>query len=376
MEAGTSVGIICSQSLSQPITQISLSSFHHAGHKNTNQLIKQGVPRVEALVDQTIQPEESSNSFYIKNPSIKEVAKIVDMTVDALIDEYFLMEPFEARDLKKLWWYPIGVSSGFYHINPFSLLGAEDFILRICFKQEKMTKYQLSLFDILRIINNQITGNEVFFFASPQSETIIDMIMNPTKVKPGLDAKKLLLKILIKVIFPSKIFDSYIDGIKDITIVDRGQGSTGSTQNIAHKVCHTTGTNTFGLLQDNNASIDKKTLRTDHPKDMMHALGIEAARKILVEELSKAMFGNIKYDDKHINLLADFMTSKGNISSIKSISDLMNDKSVLTRASNERSIQLLKEACLKGVSSKISGVSESIIVGQRAHVGTGFFSTK
>lgn len=361
MEPGASVGIICSQSLSQPITQTALSLFHQIGRSENEpgehlRELKQGVPRVEAIVDQTIKLEESSNSFLFV-PFNDTVHEILDLTINDLTEEYFLMEHTE----EECWWYSAGVSSGFYTIDPFFLLSYSNIILRIRFDVVRMEKYQLSLFDLMVILNEQITGNDIHFFLSPQHEGIIDVILSHRS--GSLPTKKLLLKIFIKVISPCHVFPtSHVKGIKDFFIHDGW--------------CRTKGTNTVGLLQSDNETIDKNTLRTDNPKDMMQALGIEAARKILVEELSKAMFGSIKYDDKHINLLADFMTSKGNISSIKSISELANDRSVLTRASNERSIQLLKEACMKGMSSKIVGVSESIIVGQTANIGTGFFYIK
>lgn len=351
MEPGASVGIICSQSLSQPITQTALSLFHQIGRGENE---KQGVPRVEAIVDQTIKLEESSNSFLLGDTTIQE---ILDLTINDLTEEYFLMEHTE----EECWWYPIGVSSGFYAIDPYTLLSFSNTILRVRFDVARVEKYKLSLFDLTKILNDQITGNDVNFFSSPQQEGIIDVILSH-RSSSLLSTKKFLLKIFIKVISPCRVFPDYVKGIKDFFIYEGW--------------CSTKGTNTLGLLQCDNEAIDKSTLRTDNPKDMMQALGVEAARKILVEELSKAMFGSIKYDDKHINLLADFMTSKGNISSIKSISELASDRSVLTRASNERSIQLLKEACMKGMSSKIVGVSESIIVGQTANIGTGFFSIK
>nr|PNR55326.1 hypothetical protein PHYPA_006223 [Physcomitrium patens] len=116
--------------------------------------------------------------------------------------------------------------------------------------------------------------------------------------------------------------------------------------------------------------VDTKFTISDSAVDVLKCLGIEAARNVLVRELSKVLKGDVRFDDKHINLLADFMTNKGKIVPVNISGMVERGHSYLTRASNERTMVELARAACKGVAELVQSISDSIIIGSRSKVGT------
>jgi DNA-directed RNA polymerase III subunit RPC1 len=101
-------------------------------------------------------------------------------------------------------------------------------------------------------------------------------------------------------------------------------------------------------------------------------LGIEAARTTIVVEISAVMAG-MDIDPRHIQLLADVMTFKGEVLGITRFGLSKMRESVLQLASFEKTPDHLFEAAAKMKTDRIEGVSECIIMGQTMSVGTGSF---
>ncbi len=101
-------------------------------------------------------------------------------------------------------------------------------------------------------------------------------------------------------------------------------------------------------------------------------LGIEAARRTIAVEIEKVM-SDMNIDPRHIELLADVMTYKGEVLGITRFGLSKMRDSVLQLASFEKTPDHLFEAAAGMKTDRIEGVSEAIIVGQTMHIGTGVF---
>ncbi len=103
-------------------------------------------------------------------------------------------------------------------------------------------------------------------------------------------------------------------------------------------------------------------------------LGIEAARDTIISEIGFIMgqYG-LTIDSRHMSLLADVMTYRGEVLGINRHGISKMKDSVLSRASFECTSDHLFEAALQSSSDSITGVAESIIIGGSARVGTGIF---
>ena len=112
--------------------------------------------------------------------------------------------------------------------------------------------------------------------------------------------------------------------------------------------------------------------KTNSVMEMRDVLGIEAARKTIIDEISVVM-GDMDIDPRHMQLLADVMTYKGEVLGITRFGLSKMRDSVLQLASFEKTPDHLFEAAWHMKRDKIEGVSECIIMGQSMSQGTGAF---
>ena len=112
--------------------------------------------------------------------------------------------------------------------------------------------------------------------------------------------------------------------------------------------------------------------RTNSITEMRDVLGIEAARKTIIDEISLVM-GSMDIDPRHMQLLADVMTYKGEVLGITRFGLTKMRDSVLQLASFEKTPDHLFDAAWSMKRDRIEGVSECIIMGQSTTQGTGAF---
>jgi len=103
-------------------------------------------------------------------------------------------------------------------------------------------------------------------------------------------------------------------------------------------------------------------------------LGIEAARSTIISEIRLTMdqYG-ISIDYRHLNLLADVMTCRGNVLGITRFGVQKMRDSTLMLASFEKTTDHLFDSAVRGRRDDIEGVSECIIMGLPIPLGTGLF---
>ncbi|CAB0043121.1 unnamed protein product [Trichogramma brassicae] len=98
--------------------------------------------------------------------------------------------------------------------------------------------------------------------------------------------------------------------------------------------------------------------------EVWQTLGIEAARTTIMKEIKSVMENHgMSIDRRHLTLVADLMTRDGTVLGV----------SVLNLASFENTTDHLYDGAYYGQRDAITGVSESIIMGIPAPIGTGCF---
>jgi DNA-directed RNA polymerase II subunit RPB1 len=140
-------------------------------------------------------------------------------------------------------------------------------------------------------------------------------------------------------------------------------------------VVYTEGSNLAGV-----AAIDGVDASKVYSNDVMenHAvLGVEAARAALVRELRAVLEADGSYVNiRHISLLCDVMTHRGDVSAFTRHGLARSDAGFLARCSFEETVEVLYNAATFGDREVVSGrgVTSNILLGQLAPVGTGSFS--
>ncbi|CAG8538395.1 3972_t:CDS:2, partial [Paraglomus occultum] len=108
--------------------------------------------------------------------------------------------------------------------------------------------------------------------------------------------------------------------------------------------------------------------------EVRKVLGIEAARNTIIHEIQYTMSSHgMSIDPRHVMLLGDIMTYKGDVLGIHRFGVANMKDSVLMLASFEKTTDHLFEAALYSQRDSIEGVSESIIMGMPMPLGTGLF---
>jgi DNA-directed RNA polymerase subunit A" len=111
---------------------------------------------------------------------------------------------------------------------------------------------------------------------------------------------------------------------------------------------------------------------TNNIYEIYEVLGIEAARNAIIKEAKSTLEEQgLEVDDRHIMLVADAMTSDGELRQIGRHGVAGEKQSILARAAFEMTVNNLLDAAVRGDVDYLRGITENIIVGQPIKLGTG-----
>lgn len=145
---------------------------------------------------------------------------------------------------------------------------------------------------------------------------------------------------------------------------------TGEVEAIA--VIHTKGCNLKAMHQYSDF-INPNRIQTNDIAAILRIYGVEAARNNIIQELG-AVFGGhgISVDNRHLNLIGDYMTRNGDWTPFNRMG-LKGNVSPFTKMSFETTLAFLKDAVLDRDWDDLSTPSGRIVLGRVGKVGTGAF---
>ncbi len=119
-------------------------------------------------------------------------------------------------------------------------------------------------------------------------------------------------------------------------------------------------------------TIDRSRTYTNNIIEVFNYLGIEAARQAIINELESTLLSaRLEVDVRHLLMVADVMTSEGEVRAIGRHGVSGTKHSILARAAFEVTVNHLLKAGIIGETDRLTGVAENIIVGQPISLGTG-----
>ncbi|KAH0600334.1 hypothetical protein MHUMG1_01330 [Metarhizium humberi] len=138
------------------------------------------------------------------------------------------------------------------------------------------------------------------------------------------------------------------------------------------RVIHVTGAN-IGAIQKYSDEIDPDRIQTNDIVAVLSMYGVEACRSNIVRELA-GVFGShgIKVDNRHLNLIADYMTRNGDFTAFSRLG-LQGNVSPFTKMSFETTLAFLKDAVLDGDWDELATPSGRLVMGRLGKLGTGSF---
>ena len=312
---GEAIGIVTAQSLGEPSTQMALNVFHFAGVAEMQ--ITTGLPRLIEIFDAR------------KTPSTP------------LMEIYLDKEKNNERDAKIM--------------------------------AEKIKEVKLN--DIVSEI--KLNFGEKKIEIHTDSEAVKSVHMSLASIAEKLNQGGLNVKIKDKMLYTSdakldfkglyrlkeKLKDTVISGVKgieQILVVKREKDY----------VVLTAGSNLKEIFE--MKGVNKEKTFSNNLHEMAEVLGIEAARQLIVDEISKVIDSQgLDIDFRHLELIADAMCSAGSVKGVTRMGIITEKSSILARASFETPIKHFVNATIKNNKDELASVIENIILNQPVPVGTG-----
>jgi DNA-directed RNA polymerase subunit A' len=314
MEPGEAVGIVAAQSIGEPGTQMTLRTFHYAGVREQN--VTLGLPRLIEIVDARRIPSTPIMTIYLteehkksKEAAVKVARSIIFTSLENLAEAMYV-DPLHEEIVVEL--------------------------SKAMMEDREVTMLELK--DRLQIPNAtvKVKGNRIR--------------IKPKKVE---NIKKLQAKV-------SGFHVKGVAGIKRVLV----------TEEHGEWVINTDGSNLPKVLEV--PGVDTSRTTTNNVHEIAKTLGIEASRNALVHEAEGVLEEQgLDVDTRHVMLVADMMTSTGDVQQIGRHGISGKKSSVLARAAFEITVPNIVEAAVKGETDPLAGVTENVIVGQSIPIGTG-----
>jgi DNA-directed RNA polymerase beta' subunit len=370
---GEMVGVIASQSISAPVMQMTLNSFHSSGISTKN--VTLGLPRFRELIHISKNIKTPSLTVYLDDTDIVENVKnkLECKYLESFIEKSSIIHKETlSPDESAL----INVYNFFESDEILSSVG-----LKIELKNEELEYTNLTLFDIYDIIlkDKQIRHNNM-------TDNIYIMINDDNADKPFL----LFYVILEKT--DTKDNQDLIDFLKDFQaeFIDKIQlqGLTGISRVFLNEKQMDVWSDKNGFFKNKVRfietegsalqqsflidGINHKRTMSNNIVEVYEVLGIEAARQTLLNELKMLLsFDGSYVNYRHLSILVDIMTYKGGLMSMTRHGINRIDTGTLVRASFEETCEILLESAMYSQKDIINSVSESVMLGSLPPCGTG-----
>ena len=354
VEAGHAVGAVGAQSIGEPGTQMTLKTFHFAGVAGMS--ITQGVPRIKEIINASKVISTPVITCALDSPYEDMAARFAK----ALMEKTYLGDIVDY--IEDVW-----------HANGCYLN------MRVNWQQVKDLGLRIDMNDLLNAIDATKGFKTLGVSASSSGLHHIKVrISIPDKVRPqrngatsksrmaDSDPSELMFMHIhnLKRKLPNVVVKGYPDANRAI-IKKADKADVNGKEPISVFV------EGYGLKQCMTTDgVDGYRTKSNNVMENRDVLGIEAARKTIIDEIDTVM-GSMDIDPRHMQLLADVMTYKGEVLGITRFGLAKMRDSVLQLASFEKTPDHLFEAAAKMKKDDIEGVSECIIMGQSMSVGTG-----
>ena len=323
------VGTVSAQSIGEPGTQMTMNTFHYAGVAEID--VTQGLPRLIELVDARKEPDTPMMTIHLEDEYAKDRERAHEV-----------VWKIEATRILALGDVSTNVA---------------DMRVRIDLNEETLLERWPTEDDpevVAGIIADTI-----------QDELSVETVQRGTVVDfgPPEPSYRQLLQLV------EELREVVFKGIEDVTrvVIRKESGDEGEDE----FVLYTEGS-AFGDVLEIEG-VDASRTSTNNIHEIKRNLGIEAARESIINETMMTLEeqGLDDVNVRHLMLVSDIMTNRGEIESIGRHGISGSKESVLARAAFEVTVNHLLDAAIHGQVDDLNGVTENVIVGKPIKLGTG-----
>lgn len=388
---GEMVGVLAAQSIGEPATQMTLNTFHFAGVSSKN--VTLGVPRLKEILNVAKNIKTPSMMVYQipENIYVRETAKQLRSAV-----EHTTLR--SVTDTTEIWYDPdprdTVIEEDKETVQSHFLIDTDNddldrqskWLLRIVLDRKKLLDKDLTVEKVgMKLM--QEYGSDMSVIMSDDNAEIpnIRCRMKNANADSKPDEENDLEEDTMLKRLENHILDELtLNGVKGvqraflndkerIRVLDSGEMIMNKDDKLCKEwVLDTTGTALKAVLEVEG--IDTTRTYANTFEEILQVFGIEATRAALVNELRQVLaFDGSYVNERHLSLLCDVMTARGHLMAITRHGINRADTGALMRCSFEETVEILLEAAASGELDDCRGISENVMLGQLAPLGTGEF---
>ena len=382
---GEMVGVVAAQSIGEPATQMTLNTFHYAGVSSKN--VTLGVPRLKEILNVAKNIKTPALTVYL-DPEVAsdiELAKIVQSSIEhttlknvtssteiyydpdprttVIEEDYDTVEAYFAIPDQK-------VEESIEKQSPW--------LLRLELDRAKMLDKQLTMAQVAEKISQNFGDDLFVIWSDDTADKLIircRVVRDPKSLDEDADAEE---DQILKRIEAHMLESISLRGIPGITRVFMMQhkvskpDATGEFKQGKEWVLETDGVNLADVMAV--PGVDSARTYSNDFIEILSVLGIEATRSALFKEILNVIaFDGSYVNYRHMALLVDVMTSRGHLMAITRHGINRSDTGALMRCSFEETVEILLDAAASAELDDCKGISENVMLGQMAPLGTGSF---
>ena len=383
---GEAVGALAAQSIGEPATQMTLNTFHFAGVSSKSNVTR-GIPRLKELIHVS-KNIKSPNTIIALNDSYSINDNHTNYAKNSL--EYVLLKDVvnhcgiyydpdnnrneslisEDNDLLEIYKEFIAIDENEDSDN----ITTYPWIIRMVFDKQLMMEKGIVMEDIYIAVMKYDDEKIHFKYTDDNSKNLIARISITSDSEPvnGIQDQTDIIDIFknINNDILNNIPIKGIEGITDI-VIDSKTYKYSNDESISKNYLISDGVNLINIF--NQDIVDFTNTYSNDIIEIYDVLGIEAAREVLINEVSSVVDDAGEYiNSRHIEILCDIMTSRGELVSINRQGINRGDIGPLAKCSFEDTTDQLIKSSIFSECDNLMGVSSNIMLGQRIKVGTGF----
>ena len=400
VQPGEMVGALAAQSIGEPATQMTLNTFHLAGVGSKN--VTSGVPRLKEIIN------VATN---VKTPSLTVFLRGIGRTDQAEAEKMMLRLEFTTlrsiTESTEIYFDPVpedtvvkedrGWVRDHYRSSDIQTHALSPWMLRIILDPKLVAGRLIDIRFVKKCIEERLKDlvsdaggivpvvistppnaeKKVIHVRLQGADKVVDEILGGGDGKKEQDNE--ITFDFIKAVERSVLSDVKVEGIEGIKKVylrkdkvNVVNATTGAFETEDEWVLDTEGSNMLSVMC--HPLVDHTRTVSNDIREMLSVLGIEAARNSVFKEMRTVIqYDNSYVNYRHIALLSDIMTYRGYLMPITRHGMNRRDNSTLMKCSFEETVDILFDAAVFSDCDAMNGVSDNIVLGQLAPLGTGEF---
>jgi len=387
---GEMVGVLAAQSIGEPATQMTLNTFHFTGIAAKN--VTLGVPRLKEILNIATNLKTPSMQIY-QEPGLRN-SQAEAKKLRSRVEHTTLRSVTEGTEI----YYDPDVQSTVIEadadmVESFFLIPDDNtddpsrqskWLLRIVLSRRKLLDKSMTVSDVAAKIKEGYSRDLAIIFSDNNAdEQVIRLRMKDwDSSKDNEDDDGLTEDEILKQIEAHMLDDLTLRGVKGIdrafinsADVMRTREDDSLIKNKSDPECVEYLLDTQGIALAEVLTVDGvDPYRTycNSFNEILTVFGIEATRSALMRELHMVLsFDGSYVNHRHLALLVDIMTARGYLMAVTRHGINRAETGALMRCSFEETVEILLEAAAAGELDDCRGVSENVMLGQLAPLGTG-----